>query len=81
MHIPQSTLTFVENPRTLDCGGPPIHPLILTTLHPAAPRFLFNVENGDYATMITRDCGCPLEKVIHAAYPTVRSFEKMTGEG
>jgi hypothetical protein len=53
-----------------------------TTTHPMAPRFLFNVENGDYASMITRDCGCPLQKVGFTRHiHTVRSFEKMTGEG
>jgi len=82
MHVPQSVVSFVENPRVLDYGGPPVHPLMVTTLHPAAPRFLFNVENGDYATMITRDCGCPLEKVGFTQHiHTVRSFEKMTSEG
>ena len=82
MHVPQSMFTFVENPRTLDYSGSLIHPLMQTATHPVAPRLLLNVENGDYATIIDRDCGCPLEKVgfiqhIH----TVRSFEKMTGEG
>ena len=82
MHIPQSTLAYVENPRMLDYGDHSIHPVMLTTLHPAAPRFLFNVENGDFATMMTRDCGCALQKAgftqhIHG----IRSFEKMTGEG
>jgi hypothetical protein len=82
MHVPQSNLAFVENPRTLDFGDGPIHPVMVTTLHPSAPRFLFNVENGDYATLTTRDCGCALQQVgftqhIHG----VRSFEKMTGEG
>lgn len=52
------------------------------SLHSFVPRFLFNVENGDYANLIERDCGCPLQKVgftqhIHA----VRSFEKMTSQG
>jgi hypothetical protein len=82
MHVPQSVISFVENPRVLDYGDPPIHPLMLTTLHPSAPRFLFNVENGDYATMITRDCCCPLHKVGFTQHiHTVRSFEKMTSEG
>lgn len=82
IHVPQTMFTLVENPRTLDWGGSSIHPLMLTTLHPAAPRFLFNVENGDYATMITRDCGCPLQKVGFTQHiHTVRSFEKMTSEG
>jgi hypothetical protein len=82
MHVPETMFTFVEHPRTLDYSGPPIHPLMQTTLHPTAPRFLLNVENGDYATMITRDCGCPLQNIGFTRHiHTVRSFEKMTSEG
>jgi hypothetical protein len=82
MHVPQTMFTFVENPRALDYDGPPVHPLMQTTTHPVAPRLLLNVENGDYATIMTRDCGCHLEKIGFTQHiHTVRSFEKMTGEG
>jgi hypothetical protein len=82
MHVPQTMFTFVENPRALDYDGPPVHPLMQTTTHPVAPRLLLNVENGDYATIMTRDCGCLLEKIGFTQHiHTVRSFEKMTGEG
>jgi len=82
VHVPQTMFTLVEHPRSLDYGGRLIHPLIQTTMHPTAPRFLLNVENGDYATMITRDCGCLLQKVGFAQHlHTIRSFEKMTSEG
>jgi hypothetical protein len=82
MHVPQTMFTLVEHPKPLDDGVPLIHPLMLTTTHPTAPRFLLNVENGDYATMITRDCGCPLQRVGFTQHiHTVRSFEKMTSEG
>ena len=82
MHVPQTMFTFVAHPRPLDCDGPPIHPLMQTTTHVAAPRLLLNVENGDCATVITRDCGCPLQKVGFTQHVhTVRSFEKLTGEG
>ena len=82
LHRPQSIFTLVEHPRPLNDGGPLIHPLMFTTLHPSAPRFLFNVENGDSATMTERDCGCPLQKVGFTQHiHTVRSFEKMTSEG
>jgi hypothetical protein len=73
---------MVEYPRPLDGGGDLIYPLMLTTLHHSAPRFLLNVQNGDYATMIRRDCGCALEKVGFTQHlHTIRSFEKFTSEG
>ena len=82
MHVPQTMFTLVEHPKPLDYGAPPIYPLMLTTLHRSAPRLLFNVENGDYASMTTRDCGCPLQKVGFIQHlHTIRSFEKFTSEG
>jgi len=82
VHVQQSLLALVERPKPLDYEGPPIHPLMLTTLHRSAPRLLLNVENGDYATMLRRDCGCPLEKAGFTQHlHTIRSFEKFTSEG
>jgi hypothetical protein len=82
MHVPQTMFTFVEHPRSLDYGGPPIYPLMITTLQPSAPRFLLNVQNGDYATMTRRNCECALEKVgLTQHLHTIRSFEKFTSEG
>jgi hypothetical protein len=82
VHVPRSLITVVEHPKPLDYGGPPIHPLLLTTVHPLAPRLLLNVENGDYATMIARECGCALQKVGFTQHlHTIRSFEKFTSEG
>jgi hypothetical protein len=82
MHVPEHIFTLVEHPRPLDYGGPPIYPLMLTTLHASAPRFLLNVQNGDYATMTRRDCGCALEKIgFTRRLHTIRSFEKFTSEG
>jgi hypothetical protein len=81
VHLPQSIFTLVEHPRPLS-DSTLVHPLMFTTLHPSAPRLLFNVQNGDYATMLSRDCGCPLQKIGFTQHVhTVRSFEKMTSEG
>jgi len=82
MHVPQTMLAVVEHPKPLDYNGPPIHPLLLTTVHRLAPRLLLNVENGDYVTMMNRDCGCALERVGFTQHlHTIRSFEKFTTEG
>jgi hypothetical protein len=81
MHVPLTLFTVVEHPAPLD-GAPLIHPLLLTTTNASAPRFLLNVQNGDYATLSSRDCGCPLQQVGFVQHlHTVRSFEKLTGEG
>jgi hypothetical protein len=80
VHVNQHLLAVISHPEPL--AGTEIHPLLLTTLHAAAPRFLFNVANGDYVILEERNCGCALEKAGLALHlHNVRSFEKFTSEG
>jgi hypothetical protein len=82
VHVNQNVLALVRHPAPLDIAGSPIHPLLCTTLHAEAPRMLFNVANGDYATLEERNCGCELERAgltLHLHH--IRSFEKLTSEG
>src|SRR5262245_7934816 len=82
IHINQHLLALLPHPQPLPGDGPPIRPLLCTTLHPLAPRLLLNVENGDYAALESRDCGCALATVgltLHAYH--IRSFEKFASEG
>jgi hypothetical protein len=55
----------------------------LTTLsHSATARLLLNVENGDYAALGRRNCGCALDRAgfkLHLHH--IRSYEKFTSEG
>ena len=81
IHVNQHMFAAIAHPRSLTEGST-IHPLLCTTLHPAAPRLLLNVENGDYVTLERRDCGCALGKVGLALHLyNIRSFEKFTSEG
>jgi hypothetical protein len=82
LHVHQHLLALVPQPRPVNRDGPPIHPLLFTTLHPTAPRFFLNVENGDYGSLEQRNCGCALERVglkLHLHH--IRSYEKFTSEG
>lgn len=82
LHVNQHMLAVVSHPEPLAAEGPPIRPLLFTTLYPSAPRFLLNVANGDYAMVAQRDCGCALERVgltLHLHH--IRSYEKLTSEG
>ena len=82
IHVNRHMLELIAHPRPLADDGPPIHPLLCTTLLPSAPRLLLNVENGDYATFERRDCGCALEKAgltLHLHH--IRSYEKFASEG
>jgi hypothetical protein len=82
LHVNQHVLALIAHPAPLSYDGLSIRPLLLTSLHPLSPCFFLNVANGDYATLLKRDCGCLLERSglmlhIHG----VRSYEKFTSEG
>jgi hypothetical protein len=82
MHVGEHRLALIRQPQPLVVDGPPIHPLLFTTLSSRYKRFLLNVANGDYAQLEKRVCGCALEKVglkLHLHH--IRSYEKFTSEG
>jgi hypothetical protein len=82
VHVNQHLLAVISHPTRLASYTPAIHPILLTTLHPAAPRFLLNVENGDYVRLEERDCGCALQQAgltLHLHH--IQSYEKFTSEG
>jgi hypothetical protein len=82
VHVNKHLLAIISHPNPLTYGAQLIRPLLLTTLHPTAPRFLLNVENGDYATLLERRCGCALEEAgLTLHLHRIRSFEKFTSEG
>jgi len=56
--------------------------LLFTALRPACPKVLFNTEIGDYGVLETRQCGCDFDELGMTRHVhTVRSFDKLTGEG
>jgi hypothetical protein len=82
VHASEDCLALILRPEPVNQNGPPIRPLLFTTLYPSALRPFLNVENGDYATLERRDCGCALEKAgltLHLHH--IRSYEKFTSEG
>jgi hypothetical protein len=81
MHLSLNTLAVV-NPLALSWGERTVHPLLYTTLYHSAGRLLINAENGDYAELDERNCGCGMQELgltlhVHG----VRSYEKLTAEG
>jgi len=82
VHVNQYILAIIQQPKSLTVQDRVIRPLLCTTLHPSAPRLLLNVDNGDYAELLFRDCGCALQRAglaLHLHH--IRSYEKFTGEG
>ena len=82
MHVDQTTLAVVDHSRSVDGDPLRVRPLLFTTLHPAAAMLQINVENGDYAVLERRQCGCALgEAGLDLHIHHVRSFEKFTCQG
>jgi hypothetical protein len=80
VHINQYMLALISHERRIAVDTP-VRPMLCTTLSPVHSRFLINVENGDYGTVLRRDCGCALEKVgLTSHLYHIRSFEKFTSE-
>jgi hypothetical protein len=82
VHVNQYMLAVIAHPAPSGTGATPIRPLLFTTLYPEAALLHLNVENGDYATLEERACGCALERVgLTLHLHRIRSYEKFTTEG
>ena len=56
--------------------------LLMTTIFPACPKLLLNVDSGDCGVLETRDCNCGLDRAgfkLHLR--NIHSREKLTSEG
>ena len=68
--------------RPKQVGTSSVDALIYTTLLPSSPKLLINVESGDYATVSTRSCSCPMGRLGFTTHlHDIRSYEKLTSEG
>jgi hypothetical protein len=61
-------------------AGLPPDALFLTSLNPRSPFAFLNASMGDRATIESRACGCPLERLGWSTHLRgIRSYEKLTG--
>ena len=62
--------------------GAELDALLLTTVHPTTPKFMLNVDIGDYGVMPEGRCGCAIEELgFSRRLHTIRSYEKLTAGG
>jgi hypothetical protein len=81
VHVYLDAFAITQRPRET-VGGQRVDALLLTALRPAAPKILLNTEIGDCGVLEERDCGCLFDEVGYRTHlHTIRSFEKLTGEG
>ncbi len=56
--------------------------LLMTTIFPACPKILLNVDSGDSGILETRDCSCGLGRLgFNLHLRQIHSHEKLTSEG
>ena len=56
--------------------------MVLTTLLPVCPKVMLNVETGDSAVVVERDCGCAAGEIgFRTHLHTIRGDDKLTIEG
>src|SRR5262249_50704428 len=81
VHLFLDQVAVVSRPRLLVTGDT-VDALLITALLPSCPKLMLNVEIGDYGTLSDRRCDCRLADLGYQRHlHTVRSFEKLTGEG
>lgn len=81
IHISLDAYAVIQRARRLD-DGDTVNALSLTALRPAVPKIMLNAEIGDHAVLETRRCGCLFDELGYFRHlHTIRSFEKLTGEG
>lgn len=82
MHLFKNKLAVIEQSRAVGSTGTTVNAFRFTSLTPAAPKILINLETGDYGKLETKHCGCKFDTLgftDHLSY--IRSFEKLTSEG
>jgi hypothetical protein len=82
VHLVSDKLATIQRSRRVDGHGHTVAALVHTTLVPASPKLMLNVESGDYGVIEERDCGCvTLPRAFRRHLHTIRSYEKLTSEG
>lgn len=81
-HICRDGIAVTQRRRVVDHLGTEVDALLFTALRPYARKILLNMETGDYATIMQRQCGCPLESLGWTDHLLdIRSFEKLNAVG
>jgi hypothetical protein len=82
LHFLSDNLALICHPRPVGPARIPVEGLLISSLLPESPKVLLNMETGDYADVMNRECGCPLGRAgLTTHLVRIRSFEKLTSEG
>lgn len=82
VHLVSDKVATIQRDRPVGVNGGTVPALFHSTLLPASPKVMLNVESGDYAVRAERDCGCGvLPAGFRSHLHNIRSYEKLTSEG
>jgi hypothetical protein len=82
VHLVTDKIATIQREIRVGQTGSIVGALFHTTLLPASPKLMLNVESGDYGVRVDRDCACgALPPGFRSHLHTIRSYEKLTSEG
>lgn len=82
VHLVTDKIATIQRERPAGRAGSVTRALFHTTLLPASPKLMLNVESGDSGVRVDRECGCGvLPPGFRTHLHTIRSYEKLTSEG
>ncbi|MDQ5822115.1 MAG: hypothetical protein M3540_11810 [Actinomycetota bacterium] len=80
VHLAEDSFALIRRPGENGAGHS--QALVLTSVSPSTPKVLLNVEIGDEAVVVERDCGCSTGELgLRRHLHTIRSYELFTSEG
>ena len=81
VHLVSDKIATIQRAGSAGDNGVSLPALFHTTLLPATPKVMLNVESGDYGIRAARACGCGvLPPGFDDHLHTIRSYEKLTSE-
>lgn len=82
VHLFSGKIAAFQREKLLADGESSVNALYLTTLLPATPKIMLNLDSGDHGILSQRRCGCPLEEAgLPYHLHTIRNYEKLTAGG
>ena len=82
VHLVTDKIATIQRDKRVGRTGSVVGALFHTTLLPASPKLMLNVESGDYGVRVDRDCECEVVPPgFQSHLHTIRSYEKLTSEG
>lgn len=82
VHLFKDAIALFTHPHYVEYFDISVPAFNLTTLLPAAPKVMLNVQTDDYGIVEERHCGCELETYgLTTHLRQIRSYAKLTGEG